>query len=122
MSGESVRQRARGFFDCGPCAGSGRVMTGAVQSDVCGKCGGSGTKSVTISEIVEFSQGESSLARKQEREANCKAMCGCCGDSELWMPAEKDEFGDWIHRAKRVNKLETKCDADVLHERGREAE
>lgn len=62
----------------------------------------------------------SSLARKQEREANCKAVCYfCVGDP--WSAAQYVN-GAWIHTCSFGPDRTVPCNAAAIHERGRKVE
>jgi hypothetical protein len=96
MSGESVRQRARDW-----CKARGLRFHESIPM---------------------FAESESSLARKQEREANCKAMCEECA-SDKWNPPVREPDGRWTHWAKPGTKgVSYKCSAAAIHERGRDVE
>lgn len=76
--------------------------------------------------VVAFAESESSLARKQEREANCKVMCDCCGKyAEYWEPVALVNER-WRHTSKKIpdeGKPSTHlCDAAAIWERGRKVE
>lgn len=67
---------------------------------------------------------ESSLARKQEREANCAAICIHCKDSshsEEYTGKAELRDGKWVHQEIGYDrKCVFDCDAASIHERGRE--
>jgi len=62
-----------------------------------------------------FAQSE----REAEMERCCKDVCHSCRTPKHWSPAEKDEFGDWIHRSSGAGDVnaEIACDAAAIRER-----
>ena len=122
MSGEGVRQRARDEDNWKDML---RKLSAALMAYAVADAGSEAERIADAesdrleAEILQC-MAESSLARKQEREECAKAACSSCSDEAHWIHAEKDEFGDWIHRGKQVNSVEIKCDAAAIHERERE--
>ncbi len=89
-----VTAKAREQFKCIQCAGSGRVMMGALTSAVCPKCDGFCSKRLTLSEIVEALASERSSAIKEAREDCARAVCVACAQG-----AEVERVNDsyWLH-------------------------
>lgn len=79
--------RAREQFNCTKCAGSGRIMVGNLASGCCATCEGSGTRRLTINEIMSFVEAEllagQSAAPVEEvaraiAEKNCEHFADFC--------------------------------------------
>ena len=94
---EEVRERARQFW--GEFYG-----TGAEYAD-----------ERSLDFTVAFAQSE----REAEMELCCKDVCQSCRTPKHWSPAEKDEFGDWIHRSSGAGDVnaEIACEASAIRER-----
>lgn len=105
MSGESVRQRASVEFK----------KWIAKQPEQ--------WKALELTEFwIGFATAESSLARKQEREAIAKMYCSECRNTEDLEPAEFID-GKWRHKVKAGHGAGYfSCDAGPIHERGRKVE
>ena len=68
MTDERIRERAKLQFRCTNCAGSGRVMMGALTSAICQSCDGFGARRAKLDEIVAFAAAECDAEREQPRE------------------------------------------------------
>ena len=66
-----IRERAKEKFRCTHCAGSGRVMMGALTSAICQTCDGFGVRRLKLDEIVAFAVSECGSVIEQ-----------CCNSSE----------------------------------------
>jgi hypothetical protein len=134
MSGESVRQRARDrmpkltkltdeqlveeLCDKLQTVGPYRGKRTEQEAEMIMLC-------TTLRLELERRLSESSLARKQEREAIAANMCAACSAPGVWKPAEFIN-DTWSHvRTGPINAEHLtmwKCDAAAIHERGREVE
>lgn len=100
---DRIRERSREQFRCVQCAGSGRVMMGALTSVICPKCDGFGARQVKVDEICAFTLSELSFAekaaRKDELERCYKILCAECRNAEDLEPASFID-GKWKHKVK----------------------
>lgn len=70
--------------------------------------------------VVAFAESESSLSRKQERDAIAKIICSECAADFYWSPARL--IGEkWLHSCLSLPG-HSDCKAAAIHERGRKVE
>ena len=114
--------KAREQFKCIQCAGSGRVMMGALTSAVCPKCDGFCSKRLTLSEIVEALASERSSVIKEAREECKRAMCAECRKGDK---PERRYFagntaaqahGYWVHTMLGFDDRTEDCAASKIYE------
>lgn len=91
---KAIKERAGKRFNCSYCVGTGRVMVGALRSDACPECKGTGCTDASVSDIAAFAQAERETAERETLEACAKQMCLKCGAGQK---VERRLSGNWYH-------------------------
>ena len=114
-----VRERVKDKFRCTHCAGSGRVMIGALTSAICQTCDGFGARRIKLDEIVAFVTTEHNAENNNllQRLKDAMQIVQRCVKSQVTSPEDHDAVVDLVGEDVGCWLVSVNVDAVVAHER-----
>ena len=120
----SVRERVKEKFRCTHCAGSGRVMIGALTSAICQTCDGFGVRRIKLDEIVAFVTAERDAENSNllQHLKDAMRIVQMCVKSQITSPEDHDAVVDLVGDDIGYWLASVNVDAVIAHERQRAVE